>query len=82
MMPLVYNQAVLAKGRMEHKDLEQQLALPIDLREQLFHNVLQDCRFQAWMQTYRRWQLHIDGGPGNGKVSQLNEIHKAASECD
>jgi hypothetical protein len=78
----VYNQAVLAKGRMERKDQEQQLALPIDVREQLFHNVLRDARFQAWTQICRRWQLHIDGGPGNGKVSQLNEIHKAVSECD
>lgn len=67
---------------MERKDQEQQLALPIDVREQLFRNVLQDSRFQAWMQTCRRWQLHIDGGPGNGKVSQLGKIDKIALECD
>jgi hypothetical protein len=45
------------------------LALPVDIRAEIFRNVLQDSRFKAWKDFHRQWQLHISAGPGSGKVS-------------
>jgi hypothetical protein len=54
---------------MEREEEEEQLALPVDIRMDIFQNSMQDSRFQAWMQKHPRWQLCISGGPGSGKVS-------------
>lgn len=47
-------------------------ALQFGVRADIFRNILKDSRLQAWEQPQRRWQLHISGGPGSGKVSPSN----------
>jgi hypothetical protein len=54
-----------------------QLAIPIDIHANIHGNLLQDPRFLAWKQTNRRWQLHVSGGPGSGKVSYLDLSNKS-----
>ncbi|KAH7064283.1 heterokaryon incompatibility protein-domain-containing protein [Paraphoma chrysanthemicola] len=54
---------------MDFRRQEAKLALPVDIREGIFRNILQDPRFQAWSQRHRHWQLHISGGPGSGKTT-------------
>ncbi|KAH3965972.1 hypothetical protein HBI16_147860 [Parastagonospora nodorum] len=61
---------------MERDRETAQLALPVDVHVEIFLNVLQDPRFQAWKQTNRRWQLHIGGGPGSGKTTLAALIAK------
>ena len=65
---------------MEYEEQAEQPALPIDIQTSIFHNLLEDSRFQAWKDIHRHWQLHISGGPGSGKVSSTNDLCIRAKE--
>ncbi|KZM24591.1 hypothetical protein ST47_g4332 [Ascochyta rabiei] len=54
---------------MRRAEQEEQLELPIDFHAGLYCDLLDDIRFRAWKQIRRRWQLHINGGPGSGKTT-------------